>query len=115
MHRESRLRENSFNSSRGAQENVDALLDYFGIILVAEFPFVTQFVPVLVIYYTTAPGNCTVGDIRLMDGQTVREGRVEICIEGLWGTICDDSWDVNDGEVVCRKLGFPTFGKNHLK
>ncbi len=63
------------------------------------------------LYYATVAGNCTEGDIRLMDGQTVREGRVEICIEGLWGTICDDYWDVNDGEVVCRKLGFPIFGK----
>ncbi len=46
-----------------------------------------------------------------MNGQTDREGRVEICIEGIWGTVCDDGWDVTDTRVVCRQLGYPTLGK----
>ena len=33
---------------------------------------------------------------------------MEVCFEGVWGVVCDNSWDVNDARVVCRKLGLPT-------
>ena len=51
---------------------------------------------------------CTNGDIRLMNGTepSVREGRVEICYNNTFGTICDDYWDIVDAGVVCRNLGF---------
>ena len=54
-------------------------------------------------------GSCTYGDIRLQDGQNDQEGRVEIC-DNQWGTVCDDFWDVNDANVVCRQLGFSPIG-----
>ena len=46
------------------------------------------------------------GAVRLLDGDTLLEGRVEICYQGVWGSIADDLWDRNDAIVVCRKLGY---------
>uniref|UniRef100_A0A8C1LPR6 SRCR domain-containing protein n=1 Tax=Cyprinus carpio TaxID=7962 RepID=A0A8C1LPR6_CYPCA len=42
--------------------------------------------------------------IRLVDGTNNCSGRIEIFIDGVWGTVCDDDWDINDASVVCRQL-----------
>eukprot|EP00057_Strongylocentrotus_purpuratus_P025419 XP_011679893.1 PREDICTED: deleted in malignant brain tumors 1 protein-like [Strongylocentrotus purpuratus] len=44
--------------------------------------------------------------MRLIDGSSKAEGRVEVFYDGSWGTICDNGWDLRDARVVCRMLGF---------
>ena len=56
-------------------------------------------------------GICTNGDVRLVDGFNSASGRVELCANNHWGTICGDSWDKNDAEVVCRMLNYSSSGK----
>lgn len=46
------------------------------------------------------------GELRLVGGQTLFEGNVEINHLGLWGSICDDEWDMDEANVACRQLGF---------
>ena len=48
--------------------------------------------------------------MRLMDGRSLYEGRVEVCSGGQWGTICNSYWDYPDVKVVCHQLGFASVG-----
>ena len=55
-------------------------------------------------------GPCSPNQLRLAGSNLPNEGRVEICINSAWGTVCDDYWGGHDAIVVCRDLGFSTQG-----
>ena len=61
---------------------------------------------------TTSRPECSSGDLRVVGGERESEGRVEICVEGFWGTVRDSGWDQREALVVCRQSGFGTRGKN---
>ena len=44
------------------------------------------------------PGNLP----NISSDNTTAQGRVEIQFMGIWGTICDNMWDINDGNIICR-------------
>ena len=44
--------------------------------------------------------------MRLVDGIVPHQGRVEICRNAMWTSICSSSWENRDAAVVCRQLGY---------
>ena len=51
--------------------------------------------------------GCGDGEIRLVGGSNPLEGRVEVCINRAWGTVCDDGFSSEDATVICNQLGEP--------
>jgi hypothetical protein len=49
---------------------------------------------------------CDNGELRLFGGGAPYEGLVEVCFNGIWGSVCHNNWDANDALTVCRILGY---------
>lgn len=52
---------------------------------------------------------CYDGDVRLVNGSQPYKGRVEVCLNEVWGTICADipwDWTSTEANVVCNQLGY---------
>ena len=56
----------------------------------------------------------THGTVRLIGGLIPEEGTVEVCMNAVWSSVCDNSWDYNDVFVVCRQLGYPATGEDDV-
>jgi hypothetical protein len=53
--------------------------------------------------------------VRLVDGDDHTQGRLELAISGIWGTVCDAGFSEIDAEVACVSLGFDQNRANFLR
>ena len=49
--------------------------------------------------------NCTTGGVRLVGSEEGDEGRLEVCVNGAWGTVCREEFDSFEAAVACHSLG----------
>ena len=53
-----------------------------------------------------ASGDCNEGEVRLVNGTLEREGRLEVCSGGVWGTVCASGFTKLSAYVACKQLGY---------
>ena len=58
--------------------------------------------------------NCTDGEVKLVDGPSVSKGRLEVCINQAWATVCNYGFGIEESRVVCGQLGHQRYGKTFL-
>ena len=61
-------------------------------------------------YGSVAQDNCTTGDVRLPGGVGDEEGRVEVCYNHVWGSVCLLGFTPDHANLVCNQLGHQPFG-----
>ena len=49
--------------------------------------------------------------MRLVDGNNILEGRLEVCFNRVWGTVCDSGFNADDAQVICNQLMVPFQGE----
>ena len=54
--------------------------------------------------------ECIDGEVSLIGGSRRNEGRVEVCVNETWATVCDNTFNESDAQVVCRQLGYSQLG-----
>ena len=68
---------------------------------------------ILVAINVANQSNCTDGDIQLVGGSNKYEGRIEVCVNQAWGTVCGYLYNNNVGKVVCDQIGAQTLGNEY--
>ena len=74
-----------------------------GIIIMQYVVFISLYIAII--------ADCTDGLIRLVDGSDEFEGRLEMCVDGKWGTVCDNGFSTIDAVKACAQLKLPTDSK----
>ena len=80
----------------------------------AHDSYITCIVSTLIIALASEFGNCTTGDVQLVDGPSPNKGRVEVCINQAWASVCNRNFHSEEANVVCGQLGYSTIGKKHF-
>ena len=57
-------------------------------------------------FMCSEPEGCTEGSVRLSGGDIEQEGIAEVCVSGIWGSICGEGFTSTAGQVFCRQLGY---------
>lgn len=61
-------------------------------------------------YFLFLGGICNHGEVKLVGGSDPSEGRIEVCVDGIWGTVDSFRLQVNIAKIVCRQLGYSDQG-----